>query len=184
VLQFELSERSPTLDRERLKRIMLQNQIITFNGLSYDVPLIFYAIGGATNAQLKQASDRIILGDVRYWEVEKLLGLKIPRECDHIDLIEPQPNAFASLKTLNGRLHGRWMQDLPIEPDATLTHEQMDELTRYNVNDLDATELLYEALIPGARAAGGARRAIQDSTCCASPTRSAAKRSSSVASSS
>jgi hypothetical protein len=147
VLQFELSERS-TLDRERLKRIMLQNQIITFNGLSYDVPLIFYAIGGATNAQLKQASDRIILGDVKYWDVEKLLGLKIPFECTHIDLIEPQPNAFASLKTLNGRLHGRWMQDLPVEPDATLTHEQMDELTRYNVNDLDATELLYEALIP------------------------------------
>lgn len=146
VLQFELSDRSPTMDRERLRRVMMQNRIITYNGLGYDVPMIFYAIEGATNAQLKKANDRIILGGVRYWEVEDLLGIRIPRDFDHIDLIEPQPNAFASLKLLNGRLHGKWMQDFPVEPDDVLTTEQMDGLVRYNVNDLDATLLLYRNL--------------------------------------
>lgn len=148
LLQFELSERSPTLPKERIKRILLQNTIITYNGLTYDIPLIFYALAGATNAQLKLASDRIIQGNVRYWDVEKLLGVTIPRELTHIDLIEPQPNAFASLKLLNGRLHGRTMQDLPYEHDATLTHEQMDATTLYNGNDLDATLLAYDALVP------------------------------------
>jgi hypothetical protein len=110
------------------------------------MPLLWYFVCGATNAELKQASDRIINGRVRYWEVEQLLQITIPRTIDHIDLIEPQPNPFASLKTLNGRLHGKKMQDLPIEPDARLTPEDMDLLTRYCANDLDATELLFNAI--------------------------------------
>lgn len=144
---FELSARSPNLDRERLRKIMMSNQIVTFNGNGYDVPLIFYAIAGATNAQLKGKSDAIITGGVRWWEVEDLLGIKIPRKLDHIDLIEPQPNAFASLKTLNGRLHGRRLQDLPLDPAAWPTEEQMDIIADYCLNsDLDATENLFNAL--------------------------------------
>jgi hypothetical protein len=146
VLQFELSDRS-TIDLERLRRIMLQHRIITYNGQGYDVPLIYYAIDGANNAQLKKASDRIIQGNVRYWDVERLLGIEVPRALDHVDLIEPQPNAFCSLKTLNGRLHGKKMQDLPIEPDARLSHADMDALASYNVNDLDATLLGYKNLL-------------------------------------
>lgn len=144
-LTFELSDRS-TIDLDRLRSILLQNRIVTFNGMSFDVPLIVYALTGATNAQLKLASDRIINGGVKYWDVEALLGITIPR-FDLLDLIEPQPNAWASLKTLNGRLHGKRMQDLPIEPDAILTHAEMDLTTDYCINsDLPATERLFEAL--------------------------------------
>lgn len=144
---FELSKRSPDLDRERLKKIMLANTIVTFNGLGYDVPLIFYAISGATNAQLKAKSDAIIKGRVRWWDVEKLLGVTIPRRLDHIDLMEPQPNAIASLKTLNGRLHGRRLQDLPFDPDLWPTEAEMDILADYCLtSDLDATENLFDAL--------------------------------------
>lgn len=146
VRTFELSDRS-SIDREKIRAILMQNKIITYNGMTYDIPLIWYFIEGATNAKLKQASDQIIQGGVKYWEVEALLGIRIPR-LDHIDLIEPQPNAWASLKTLNGRLHGRKMQDLPIEPHARLSHADMDGLTTYCINDLDATELLFNSLIP------------------------------------
>ena len=148
---FEHSDRSQ-IDTDRLLAIMLQNRIVTYNGQGYDVPLIFYAIKcigedpATANARLKQASDQIINGRVRYWEVEQLLGIAIPRRLDHVDLIEPQPNAFASLKTLNGRMHGKRMQDLPIEPDARLTHADMDALTLYCGNDLDATHLLWDNL--------------------------------------
>jgi len=141
---FELSDRS-TINRDVLRSILKQNRIVTFNGMTYDMPLIWYYLEGADNAALKLASDRIINGNVRYWEVEQLLGIQIPR-LDHIDLIEPQPNAFASLKTLNGRLHGPRMQDLPIAPDARLTHADMDLLTSYCINDLDATHRLFDAL--------------------------------------
>jgi len=145
-LRFELSERSPQFDKDRLRRVLLNHRVVTYNGQTYDVPLIFYALKGASNAQLKQASDRIIQGNVRYWDAPKLLGVDIPRDLDHVDMIEPQPNAFASLKTLNGRLHGKKMQDLPIEPDATLTVEQMVAIAEYNDNDLDATEVVRIAL--------------------------------------
>jgi hypothetical protein len=53
LLQFEMSDRSE-LDKERLKRILLSHRIITFNGLTYDLPLIYYALEGATNEQLKR----------------------------------------------------------------------------------------------------------------------------------
>lgn len=146
VLVMEHSHRKQ-LNRDRLGRLMSDHRIVTFNGMSYDLPMIYLAINGASNAELKQANDRIIMGGVKYWEVEDLLGIRIPR-IDHVDLIEPQPNAFASLKTLNGRLHGPKMQDLPHEPDTRLSDAQMDEVLAYMVNDLDATEGLYEALIP------------------------------------
>lgn len=144
VLTMEESDRS-TIDRERLRRIMLSHKIITYNGMSFDIPLIWYFLSGASVADVKRACDQIINGNVKYWDAPKLLGIEIPR-LDHIDLIEPQPNAFASLKVLNGRLHGKRMQDLPYPPDARLTHSQMDEVTAYCGNDLDATELVYISL--------------------------------------
>lgn len=150
IVSIEMSSRTPRdqdeAKRQRVRAILLQNRIVTFNGIGYDMPLLWYFVCGAANAELKQASDRIINGRVRYWEAERLLNITIPREIDHVDLIEPQPNPFASLKTLNGRLHGPKMQDLPIEPDAALGDADMDLLTRYCANDLDATWRLYEAL--------------------------------------
>lgn len=133
-------------ERDRLRAIMLGATIVTFNGMSFDVPLIFYALDGVTVADLKRACDRIINGQVKYWDVEALLNIVVPRKLDHIDLIEPQPNAFASLKTLQGRLHGRRMRDLPYPPDTLLTEEQMDETRDYCSNDLQATQNLWEAL--------------------------------------
>ena len=96
-------------------------------------------------------SDLIVVGDFkwgRYIPVSptpRIFGIDIPR-MNHIDLIEPQPNAWASLKMLNGRLHGKRMQDLPYHHDAALTDEQFDEVADYNINDMDATLLLLSAL--------------------------------------
>jgi hypothetical protein len=134
------------LDVDRLTSIMLRHRIITFNGMSYDAAMIWLAIGGASNAELKKANDKIILGGLKYWQVEDALQVRIPRKMDHIDLIEPQPNAFASLKTLAGRLHAPKMQDLPFHPDVPLTDEQMDITLAYMGNDLDNTHLLFDAL--------------------------------------
>lgn len=151
---FELSARNPDFDWQRVNRIMRKNRIVTYNGMSYDVPLIFYAIEllrrgepqATVNAKLKAKSDAIITGGVRWWQVEDLLGIRLPK-IDHIDLIEPQPNAIASLKTLNGRLHGKRLQDLPLDPAAWPTPEQMDEIVDYClVSDLDATHNLFDAL--------------------------------------
>lgn len=134
------------LDLDRLANIMATHQTIGYNWIGYDLPMIAVALSGATNAQLKAANDKIILGRLKYWEVEEALGIRVPRDWTNIDLIEPQPNAFASLKTLQGRLHGRKMQDLPYSPDTALTEEQMDNVLAYMGNDLDATHNLWDAL--------------------------------------
>lgn len=144
-LGFEFSSRSPSFDRHRLETILKNHRVITYNGLSYDMPMVWYALTGVTNEQLKLLSDRIIGGGMRSWEVERELGMTFPA-IDHVDLMEVQPNAFASLKTLNGRLHGKRMQDLPYAHDQVLTHAEMDAIIAYNGNDLDATEIVYEAL--------------------------------------
>lgn len=152
---FELSRRTDGWDWERVRQILLKNTIVGYNCAGYDIPLLWYAIDlsrqGVPQAnilrQIKAKSDAIIESGVRWWEVERLLDIEIPRRADYIDLIEPQPNAFASLKTLNGRLHGKRMQDLPFDPDARLTDEEMDATADYCLtSDLDATENLFVAL--------------------------------------
>lgn len=143
---LEHTEDNP-IDIERLRRIMEFYTIITYNGMSYDFPMIAAVCEGYNNTELKTCNDTIILGNVKYWEAEQALGVFIPKNWTQIDLIEPQPNAWASLKTLQGRLHGRKMQDLPYEPDQVLTREQMDHVVSYMGNDLEATANVLEALL-------------------------------------
>jgi hypothetical protein len=152
VVTIEMSRRTAREDddakRARVRGILLQNTIITFNGNGYDIPLLWYFVSGATNEELKEASDRIINARVRSWQVEEVIGIRVPREIDHIDLIEPQPNPVISLKSLNGRLHGERLQDLPLDPAAVPTEAEMDTLADYCVNsDIPATERLLNALV-------------------------------------
>lgn len=144
---FELSHRTNYgWDADRIRRLMRNNTIVTFNGLTYDVPMIYKALDGASNRDLKLASDKIIKGNLRWFQVERELGVRVPK-IDHIDLIEPNPAVMQGLKVLNGRLHGRRLQDLPYPEDTELSDEQMDEVIDYCLHsDLDATENLDDAL--------------------------------------
>lgn len=142
---FEFSPRAD-FDRARVWQILRNNLTVGFNSLPYDLPMIYLALTGASNEDLKIASDRIIKGGLRWWEVEDALEIKIPK-LDHIDLFEPNPAVRDGLKTLNGRLHGKRLQDLPYDEAAVLTHEQMDKVADYCLtSDLDATENLFDAL--------------------------------------
>jgi len=120
--------------------------VVTFNGNGYDIPLISMAFNGADLATLKKASDRIIVGGLKPWEVEREFGFE-RMVIDHIDLIEVSPG-IAGLKTYGGRLHSRKLQDLPIAPDATLTFDQMRQIELYCANDLQTTVDLYNKLKP------------------------------------
>lgn len=145
---FEHSTRKPMsdADRDKIAAFMRQNTIVGYNFLSYDNPMIVMLLAGVSNEILKASNDQIILGGLKYWQVEQALGIRIPREWDVVDLIEPQPNAFASLKTLAGRMHAPKMQDLPYSPDRALTEEEMDHVLAYMGNDLQNTHLLFDKL--------------------------------------
>lgn len=142
-LIFEHSFRKQMTDaqRDRLRRIMEDHTIVGYNYLNYDWPMVSEALRGADNDKLKRRSDQIIGNNLRYWQMENVIGYRLP-EWDIWDLMEPQPNARVSLKTLNGRMHGKWMRDLPFHHDQELTSDELDQTLRYMLNDLDATELL------------------------------------------
>ena len=134
------------IDLPRLASLLRNNTIVGYNWQSYDAPMCAAVLEDYDNKRLKATNDRIILGGIKYWEVERQLGLVVPRKWNFIDLIEPQPNAFASLKTLAGRMHSLKMQDLPYEPDTELTEEQMDMVLSYMGNDLNVTHMLFDEL--------------------------------------
>lgn len=144
-LAFERSRRAE-IDRARLLEVLGGNVLVTFNGSTYDLPMIALALRGEDTASLKVASDRIVFGDgMKPWTVERELGVKVPG-WNHIDLMEASPAVRQSLKVINGRLHGRFMADLPYPPEALLSPRQMNHTTLYCMDDLDKTERLYRAL--------------------------------------
>lgn len=122
-------------------------QIVTFNGNHFDLPLVGLALRGAPAERIKEACDAIIVGGLKSWQIEKRFNFKIPEKLDHIDLIEVAPG-MGSLKIYGGRLHSPKMQDLPIQPDASISPAQREDLRDYCGNDLTVTELLYRQLLP------------------------------------
>jgi hypothetical protein len=144
--QYEMFD-GQRLDTEEIRRIMRTYRVVTFNGNNYDCPMLAYALTGVSCAKLKEASDTIIVGQMKGWQFEQHCGVRVPREWDHIDLIEV---AFGqgSLKLYGGRLHSQKLQDLPIEPSARISPAQRVELAAYCGNDLQTTIDLWNHLRP------------------------------------
>ena len=144
--QYEMFD-GQRLDAEEIRRIMCTYRVVTFNGNNYDLPMLAYALTGVSCAKLKEASVTIIVGQMKGWQFEQQMGIKVPREWDHIDLIEV---AFGqgSLKLYGGRLHSQKLQDLPIEPSARISPAQRAELAAYCGNDLQTTIDLWNHLRP------------------------------------
>lgn len=140
---------SSELDVQTILGILREFTIIDFNGIDYDMPMLFMAFTGATLPELKAASNHIIEGGLRGWQFEQHYGVKVPKWVDHIDLKEPVPGVQISLKLYGARLHSKRLQDLPIEHTALITPEQRETLRRYCENDLDTTIDLWLKALPG-----------------------------------
>lgn len=142
--KFELFE-GTQLNREGIYDILSKYTIITFNGLNYDLPIITYAMTGANCSQLKDASDLIIKGNLKWWEFYKHFKLESLRYIDHIDICDVLKGVGVSLKKYGSRLHCKKLQDLPVHESAILTSEQMALIDHpYCTNDLTTT---YEAYL-------------------------------------
>lgn len=144
---FELSDRTGfDFDRDRVRYFLKRNQSVGFNSLPYDLPMIYLALDGASNSDLKDASDRLINGRIPPWRAAEVLGTHIPN-IDHIDIFETNPSVRRGLKMLNGSMHAIRLQELPFKPDHVLTHDEMDRLIEYcQFGDLDGTEMLFDLM--------------------------------------
>lgn len=134
-------------DREAISALVTHPEVelITFNGNSYDLPMLMLSLVGVGTSELKEASDGIIMDNLRPWQFYRKHGLREPA-LNHIDLIEVAPG-MASLKIYGGRLHVPKMQDLPIEPSAILSRDEAAAIRRYCKNDNALTWSLRNALL-------------------------------------
>lgn len=142
VVAFEKYE-SVDLDRETLALIFRNYRLVGFRSKNYDIVVTTAAMQGYSNAQIKAVSDEIILKERKPWQFENLM---LPEDIDHIDLQEPAFGVMTSLKVYGGRCHSRKLQDLPIDPSATIDAAQRAQLREYCVNDLETTRDLFNAL--------------------------------------
>lgn len=146
ILTFEMFQGQP-LDLDGVRKAITGCTLISFNGNGFDIPLLSLAMEGADNATIKKASDAIIVSNFRGWQLERMFKFEILTDLDHIDLIEVAPG-MVGLKIYGGRLHTKRMQDLPIDPSASISPSQRAELRDYCCNDLVVTQALYEHLLP------------------------------------
>lgn len=84
-------------------------------------------------------------GKFQYYEIEAIF--KVGTNYNHIDLMKIAPSN-CSLKLYGARLHTTKLQDLPYAFGTYLTSSEWDEVCKYNINDLQLTEDLYNALKP------------------------------------
>ena len=146
ILTFELIGEESTFtvkERNRIKGILVQHFTVGFNSRNYDIPIIFYALKGKTAKEICDLSNKII-NEYKYgWLVNQKHDLPSHQALTHCDLQEPSPGVMISLKLYGGRLHSNKLQDLPIEPNSTLTVLEMNATKVYCINDLDTTIDLF-----------------------------------------
>ena len=144
VFYIEEIEGGPRMDTNLLGWILSTFQVIGFNSINYDSTMCYLAVAGCTTRQIKYASDRIIVEELRPSDVLKEFKVQ-PFNMNHIDLIEVAPLS-GSLKTYGGRLHVKKLQDLPFHPSTILNDNQIICTRWYCVNDTVVTIALLEHL--------------------------------------
>lgn len=143
VLYFEKFNDSD-INKTNIFHILNKYTIVTFNGWKYDKLIVEAVLSGLSNQAIHKISKMLIEERKQPWQVRKQTGIAA-MYFDHIDLIEVVP-LKASLKIYAGRLHCEKMQDLPIDPSATILESDLPVMRSYCENDNDDTILLLKQL--------------------------------------
>ncbi len=147
VKRFEIfNDDASNFDARAILNLLENEDIehVTFNGNSYDIPVLTYALTNPDTRAIKEISNEIIEKGIRPWNFYRDEGLRAP-DVNHIDLIEVAPGQVG-LKLYGGRLGSKRLQELPIPHDATISREQIPLLRNYCRNDTIVTMNLYDAL--------------------------------------
>lgn len=123
---------------------MSRHRCIGFNSASFDMPILTYAMTGATIVQIKQMCDKIIIDRIKKYEVYKEFQLN-PLPVNHIDLIEVCPQT-GPLELYGAKLHAKSILAMPSSPEMFLTDEEKSKISWYCLKDLDITELIFQNL--------------------------------------
>ncbi len=144
---IETTDTLEAADCIKLRWLLENFLIVTFNGNYFDLPITALALAGRNCGQLKEAVDKIIVEQMQPWML--LRGQKVkPLQVDTIDLIDVVPLS-PSLKLCAARLHAERLQELPFRPDTALDDNQRAIVRLYcSVFDLGHTAMLWANLKP------------------------------------
>lgn len=147
VKQFNSFGKNSYLDKKtikKIKKIVNTHTLVGFNNLAYDNPMLALMCEGVTAEVMYYATKHLIEDDVSKWKAHDALKVDVLVE-NTIDLIDVA-RGKASLKLYMARLNAKKLQDLPYDPQTKLTKKQAKKVSKYNVNDLRGTRLLYNNL--------------------------------------
>lgn len=149
-VQIDVTGSNATLSEKQVKSlrgILDKYTVVGFNSLRYDMPVLLKAMQKTTCGNLFSMSSAVVNENLPHWKTYGRFGIEIdPAQFDHIDISEPSPGVFVSLKAYGSRMHSKKLQDLPYAYDKHLTSAEIDEIKSYNENDLDTTIDLYKAI--------------------------------------
>lgn len=122
--------------------------IISFNGLSYDLPVLRYIkgyTGKKINADIADISSKLI--DDGYRKDKKIMSLRYPRQIDYVhqDLMALMgfDKVGIGLKQVSILLKWNKVQDLPFHYTHKVQPNEVDTIVKYNINDVAITIQLY-----------------------------------------
>ena len=133
-------------DMQRMKEFFMRKDLtfVSFNGINFDMHLVWAATSGLSATRLKQLASRLVEERFAYGLSDDFGYTKF--DFDHIDLFEVAPGVQVSLKTFAGRIHYPTMQDMPFHHDDDLEPEQYPEVEGYCWNDVGVTKDLFGKL--------------------------------------
>ena len=123
-------------------RLNSGREVAGYNNAGFDSYLLGAILGGAEPGYVHRVAQEIIHFKGPSWQVAREHGLE---RCayNELDLMNYTPRG--RLKQYEGRL-GLRIVDLPFDPDAPISVDQLPEVVAYLEKDLEATERLRDAV--------------------------------------
>lgn len=146
VTNHELFDGARGWNPSLIRKTFEDNTTVGFNSSQYDLVMVAAALAGRTNDELKKLSDHIIKSDKPAWMICKDMGINVPPDWDHIDVM-PVIKGQARLKIYAARIGQPKLQDLPYHHDKVIsTAEERETIRRYCLNDCQDTRALADAV--------------------------------------
>lgn len=140
-LEFECGN-NKNFNPNKLSWVLHNYRVIGFNWLKYDSAMVWLAYCFQDTYNLKDASNDLILNNFQIKDLEKKYNFKV-HKTNVVELIEVAP-LTGSLKLYGARLHTKSIQEQPFDVDADLSEFEIEELKKFNCNQLCITEELYD----------------------------------------
>jgi len=132
--------------KRKLRKILSSYVTFGFNSNRYDIPIIDYALSGASVRQIHKASKYIIDNNASPHSFYNEYSVT-KSNINHFDIKEVAPAVMISLKVYGTRIGSKKLQEFFLDPDKEVNEEEREKLKVYCNNDLDVTLDLYHSII-------------------------------------